>query len=345
MSVLKESQHLKISFKDIKRATNNFRECIGTGGYGMVYKGELTLHGNRTTVAVKRLNEQYGQGLKEFLMEIQLLTGQNHPNLISLIGYCDEKNEKLIVYEYAEHRSLDRYLMRNGNSNSNSSSNNTTYSLTWLERLRICVHAARGLDHLHNHARNHQAIIHRDVKSSNILLDHNWIAKISDLGLSKLSLSGLDQSYVISKPCGTLGYCDPVYYDTSVVTKESDVYSFGMVLFEVFCGRLCFVKYEDGFILSAAFVKRCYEEKKLDDIIDPALRGQVSYDLMNKFSSIAYQCLHGDRAQRPPMNRVKNELEDLLKIQYLLEMSTNPYVEAPSVGSLYFPIPTQPFGA
>ncbi|KAK1418720.1 hypothetical protein QVD17_27866 [Tagetes erecta] len=189
-----------------------------------------------------------------------------------------------------------------------------------MERLKICVDAAQGLEHLHNHVGKHQAIIHRDIKSSNILLGHNLTAKISDLGLSKLSLSGLNRSFVISHACGTPGYCDPEYVQTGIVTKESDVYSFGMVLFEVFCGRLCFTKYDDddadnGFLLSARFVKDCYIKKKLDEIVDPTLRGKMRFESMNKFSSIAYQCLHDERARRPPMKLVKKELEELLKME------------------------------
>ncbi|KAL8237241.1 hypothetical protein R6Q59_018322 [Mikania micrantha] len=312
MSVFKESQHLKISLEEIETATKNFQECIGKGGYGMVYKGQILLDEKLTTVAVKRLNEQFGQGLKEFLIEIQLLTGQNHPNLISLLGYCDEGKEKIIVYEYAEHGSLDRYLRRN----------KRTYVLNWLERLKICVDAARGLNHLHNHIGKHQTIIHRDIKSSNILLDQNWVAKISDLGLSKLSLSGLNRSSVVSHACGTHGYCEPEYFSSGVVKKESDVYSFGMVLFEVVCGRMCVVMDDDGFMLSAPLVKDYYQKKKLDEIVDPALSHQISFESMNKFSSIAYQCLHDDRKQRPPMHLVKKELEELLKMElpsYALE--------------------------
>ena len=209
MSGLRDSEHLKLQLQDIQLATNNFKTCIGKGGYGWVYKGQLHIAGKPTTVAVKRLNKHFGQGLKEFLTEIYLLTGQNHPNLISLLGYCDDGKEKIIVYEYAEHGSLDRYL-----------NNTNRTSLTWRERLRICIEVARGLDHLHNHAGTHQAIIHRDIKSSNILLDENWVAKISDLGLSKLSLAGLDRSAVISNPCGTLEYCEPEYIITGIVRKE-----------------------------------------------------------------------------------------------------------------------------
>ncbi|GKE27575.1 serine-threonine/tyrosine-protein kinase catalytic domain-containing protein [Tanacetum coccineum] len=128
-------------------------------------------------VAVKRLNDRSGQGLKEFLTEIQLLSGQQHPNLVSLVGYCDEGREMSIVYEYAERESLDWFIR---------CSSSTT--LTWLQRLKICTNAARGLDHLHSHIGGHQTVIHSDIKSSNILIDENWVGKISGLGLSKLSV-------------------------------------------------------------------------------------------------------------------------------------------------------------
>ncbi|GJW74530.1 serine-threonine/tyrosine-protein kinase catalytic domain-containing protein [Tanacetum coccineum] len=187
-----------------------------SSGYGPVYKGELLYSGKPTKVAVKRLNEQFGQGLKEFLTEIQLLNGQWHPNVISFLGYCDEGKEKILVYEFAEHGSLDRYIRRR----------NTSYTMTWLERLKI--------------------------------------AKIADFGLSELSLAA--RGAVITLPCGTLGYCDPEYISTGIVRKESDVYSFGTVLFEVLCGRLCAMRdEEDGLVLSGPLVKDYYKKKKLDD--------------------------------------------------------------------------------
>ncbi|KAF5759498.1 putative transferase, protein kinase RLK-Pelle-LRR-I-1 family [Helianthus annuus] len=239
MSVLKDSRHQKIPLKEIEIATKNFLECIGKGGYGMVYKGELLFDGKPTTVAVKRLNEQFGQGLKEFLIEIQLLTSQNHPNLISLIGYCDEGKEKIIVYEYAEHGSLDQYLRR------------------------------------------------------------------------------LDRSAVVSHACGTRGYCEPEYFSTGIVKKESDVYSFGMVLYEVFCGKLCLVDDGTGFLLSGPLAKDYYLKKKVSEIVDPGVRAQMSLESMNKFATIAYYCLHDDRGQRPTMDLVAKELDELLQIQVL----------------------------
>ncbi|GKD35895.1 serine-threonine/tyrosine-protein kinase catalytic domain-containing protein, partial [Tanacetum coccineum] len=232
------------------------------------------------------LNEQFGQGLKEFLTEIQLLSGQVHPNLISLVGYCDEGREKTIAYEYAERGSLDKYIRR---------MKRTDYTLSWLERLKICTDSARGLDHLHNHVGGHETVIHKDIKSSNILIDENWVAKISDLGLSKLNVTGFGMSLIVSNGCGKPGYCEPEYFSTGVLTKKSDVYSFGIVLFEVLCGRLCIIEDDDGFSLSSKSVKEHYKKDNLVQIIDPSLREHMGSYSMTKFSEIAYGCLHENR--------------------------------------------------
>ncbi|PWA55161.1 serine-threonine/tyrosine-protein kinase catalytic domain-containing protein [Artemisia annua] len=310
MSMVNEWKHLRIPFDEIQVATENFKTFIGRGGYGSVYKGKLLVSGKETMVAVKRLNEQFGQGLKEFLTEIQLLYGQQHPNLISLVGYCDEGREKSIVYQYAERGSLDQYIRRTRKTNSTT--------LTWLQRLQICVDAARGLDHLHNYVGGHRTIIHRDIKSSNILIDENWVAKISDLGLSKLSVTSLVATY----GCGTPGYIEPEYNSTGVVTKKSDVYSFGVVLFEVLCGRLCLIESEDGFRLSSISAKYHYKKNSLDKIMDDSLREHIGSYSMTKFAAIAYRCLHDDREQRPAMDVVVKELVEVLEYQ----VSSMPYL-------------------
>ncbi|GKA22915.1 serine-threonine/tyrosine-protein kinase catalytic domain-containing protein [Tanacetum coccineum] len=193
-------------------------------------------------------------------------------------------------------------------------------TLTWLERLKICADAARGLDHLHYHIGGHRMIIHRDIKSSNILIDENWVAKISDLGLSKLGVTGFGMSDIVTNACGTHGYCEPEYYTSGVVTKKSDVYSFGIVLFEVLCGRLCIIEPDNGFILSGKSVKEYYNNGNLVKIIDPSLREHMGSYSMDKFSEIAYRCLHDDREQRPAMDIVAKELEETLNVHVAHEL-------------------------
>ncbi|GKE82506.1 serine-threonine/tyrosine-protein kinase catalytic domain-containing protein [Tanacetum coccineum] len=162
-----------------------------------------------------------------------------------------KRMEKIIVYEYATRGSLDRYIRWRNRDESST-------TLTWLRRLKICVDAARGLDHLHNHIGGHRTIIHRDIKSSNILIDENWVSKISDLGLSKLNVTGFGMSLIVSNGCGTPGYCEQEYNTSGVVTKKSDVYSFGIVLFEVLCGSLGITEPDNGFILSGKSVTEYY---------------------------------------------------------------------------------------
>ncbi|KAJ0793720.1 putative protein kinase RLK-Pelle-LRR-I-1 family [Helianthus annuus] len=304
MSGMEKWKHLHIPFREIKEATKDFIKEIGKGGYGSVYEGHLKINGKDTKVAVKRLNETSQQGLKEFLNEIDLLSDKQHENIITLVGYCNEGNEKIIVYEFAERGSLDFYFrFRNGK-----------YTIPWVQRLKIVVDVARGLDHLHNHLQKKQVIIHRDIKTSNILLDHNWVAKISDFGLSKSTVTGFGRSTIVTYACGTPGYVEPELNHYFIANPKSDVYSFGLLLFEVLCGRLCNVKYEEDEILSAKVFKEYYTKGKLNNIIDPSLKEQMNPKALSKFSEIAYKCLM-DREQRPMMDVVKKELEETLRIQ------------------------------
>ncbi|KAM0013364.1 putative protein kinase RLK-Pelle-CrRLK1L-1 family [Helianthus debilis subsp. tardiflorus] len=304
MSLIEDSKHLRIPFEDIKEATQNFTTLIGRGGYGPVYRGQLSLSAKLTTLAVKRLQTDYGQGVKEFLTEIQLLSRYKHENLVSLVGFCEELNEKFLVYQYAERGSLDNYLTQN----------KTKGSLTWKRRINICIDAARGLDHLHNHVAQNQRVIHRDIKSANILLDHNWKAMISDFGLSKIGRANENDSYLITNPSGTHGYCDPAYIRTGILTKESDVYSFGVVLFEVLCGRLCFINVNSEERFLAPLAQRYYQEGKLNLIIDRDLKNYMISDSMKVFSEIAFQCLNDDRKLRPSIGLVLKKLEKALNL-------------------------------
>nr|XP_043611967.1 serine/threonine-protein kinase PBL27-like [Erigeron canadensis] len=307
----KEFQHLKISLNILKSATNNFSDtnCIGRGGFGKVYKGEILLSGVLTMVAIKRLDRSLGQGTTEFWKEVMTLSQYKHENLVSLLRFCDEGGENLLVYEYLSNKSLDLYISRT--------------DLTWPDRLRICIGAALGLRYLHEPVEgSQQRVLHRDIKSANILLDENGVPKIADLGLSKLGPANQEYSFIFSNAVGTPGYCDPLYSHTGLLTKESDVYSFGVVLFEVLCGRPAYVQdYNDISRSLSALARKCYEEKKLDTIIHPGIRETISPKSLERFSAIAYQCLHLNREERPSMEKIAQEIQIANFYEYLTYIS------------------------
>ncbi|KAJ0716718.1 putative protein kinase RLK-Pelle-CrRLK1L-1 family [Helianthus annuus] len=309
MSYMKDFDHLKIRMKDVVSATNNFdpTKVIGFGGFGRVYRGELSSRKGQITFAFKKLDRRLGQGNVEFWKEIMMLSKYKHQNLISLKHFCIEGDEMILVYEYASRGSLDRYLT-------------DANTLTWIQRLKISVGAARGLYFLHDPKGTQQRVIHRDVKSANILLDDNWTAKVSDFGLSKVGPANQAHTYMVSHGVGTPGYCDPLYWEFGFLSKESDVYSFGVVLFEILCGRLC-CEYRD-FELTKILVpqwRRCYEDNRLDEIMLPGLKEQMDPGSLNIFSAIAYQCVKKAREERPTMAKIIKELEFSLKQQEIFE--------------------------
>ncbi|KVH91631.1 hypothetical protein Ccrd_006343 [Cynara cardunculus var. scolymus] len=303
LDVSKRFKHLVIQLEEIKSATNNFGDdnLIGRGGFGKVYKGTISHYKGKSMAAFKRLDSTLGQGNSEFWKEITMLSRYTHENLVSLLGYCDEGGEKILVYEYASRGSLDRHL--------------SDPALTWMQRLRICLGAARGLSYLHDPKGTQQRVLHRDIKSSNILLDENWNAKVSDLGLSRISPANQPHTIVISNMVGTLGYLDPMYLEMGLLTKESDVYSFGVVLFEVLCGRLCFEFIDSRCRTLVRLWKNSYKEKKLDEIIFQDMLQQMNPTSLVTFSNIAYLCLHESLEGRPMMVHVVKELEIALERQ------------------------------
>ncbi|XP_023754033.1 putative receptor-like protein kinase At5g39000 isoform X1 [Lactuca sativa] len=304
-----QPKDLKIPFHVIKDCTQDFNErnFIGKGGYGRVYKGILTWADHAyQLVAVKRLDVTGFQGNKEFRTEVTMLSEYQHKNIIKLIGFCDDNKEMILVYEYASHGSLDKYL------------SNTTMSggLSWPQLHKICIGVASALDYLHNHVAEKHRIIHRDVKSANVLLDENWNAKLSDFGLAKIGLANQHNTFVITNLAGTYGYTDPQYERTGFLTKESDVYSFGVVLFEVLCGRpACVFGYQDERRFLHHWVRTHYKKGELEKIVDHTIKKEINPRTLSKFSAIAYQCLHKTREERPTIAEIALQLGKAWKIQ------------------------------
>lgn len=299
----------QFSYSDLKASTRNFRSdsLLGEGGFGSVFKGYIdeqtftpTRPGQGIVIAVKKLNLEGHQGHTEWLTELYYLGALHHPNLVKLVGFCAEDDHRLLVYEFLARGSLENHLFRKGNHHQ---------ALSWVIRIKIAIDAARGLAFLHNAK---TPVIYRDFKTSNILLDLHFNAKLSDFGLAKDGPTG-DKTHVSTRVMGTYGYAAPEYVATGRLTAKSDVYSFGVVLLEMLTGRRVVDKNRPGGEQNLVEWAEPYlsDKRKVLRIIDQKLAGQYSLKGARTAAGVARHCLNQDAKIRPTMKQVVHSLEPL----------------------------------
>ncbi|KAL4274038.1 hypothetical protein GQ457_13G002730 [Hibiscus cannabinus] len=281
------------SYKDLQKATYNFTTLIGQGAFGPVYKAQMS---TGETVAVKVLATDSKQGEKEFQTEVMLLGRLHHRNLVNLVGYCAEKGQHMLVYVYMSKGSLASHLYSENHE-----------PLSWNLRVHIALDVARGLEYLHDGAA--PPVIHRDIKSSNILLDQSMRARVADFGLSREEMVDKHAANIR----GTFGYLDPEYISTRNFTKKSDVYSYGVLLFELIAGRNPLQGLMEYVELAAMST-----EGKVgwEEIGDSRLDGKFDVQELNEIAALAYKCVSRVPKKRPSMRDIVQVLTRILKTRH-----------------------------
>ncbi|OIV97563.1 hypothetical protein TanjilG_12320 [Lupinus angustifolius] len=281
---------ISFGLRELAEATRGFDEIhmIGEGGFGKV-------------VAIKQLSHDGHQGFQEFVTEVLMLSLLHHPNLVKLIGSCTDGDQRLLVYEYMPMGSLEDHLF---------DLNRGEEPLSWSVRMKIAAKSARGLEHLHCKA--DPPVIHRDLKSANILLDNEFNPKLSDFGLAKVGPDG-DKSHVSTRVMGTYGYCAPEYAMSGKLTLKSDIYSFGVVLLELITGRRAFDENKRPGEQNLVTWCRPYfsDKRKLVQIVDPLLRGNFSVRCLHQAIAITAMCLQEHPKVRPRISDIAVALEYL----------------------------------
>ncbi|KAL0412050.1 UNVERIFIED_CONTAM: putative serine/threonine-protein kinase [Sesamum latifolium] len=289
------------TLRELEAASNGLSDdnVIGEGGYGIVYYGVLA---DNTRVAIKNLLNNRGQAEKEFKVEVEAIGRVRHKNLVRLLGYCVEGAYRMLVYEYVDNGNLDQWL--HGDVGEIS-------PLTWEIRMNINIGTAKGLAYLHEGLE--PKVVHRDIKSSNILLDRQWHPKLSDFGLAKLLNS--ESSYVTTRVMGTFGYVAPEYACTGMLTEKSDIYSFGILLMEIITGRSP-VDYSrpQGEVNLVDWLKMMVGNRKAEEVVDPKLPERPASKVLKRVILVALRCVDPDAQKRPKMGHIIHmlESEDLL---------------------------------
>ncbi|XP_043706925.1 probable LRR receptor-like serine/threonine-protein kinase At1g67720 isoform X2 [Telopea speciosissima] len=288
-----------ITLSDLEEATQNFSRRIGKGSFGPVYYGKMK---DGKEVAVKILANASSHGNQQFVNEVALLSRIHHRNLVPLVGCCEEAHQRILVYEYMHNGSLQEHIHDSVNQK----------HLDWLSRLSIAEDAAKGLEYLHTGC--NPSIIHRDVKTSNILLDINMRAKVSDFGLSRQADENL--THVSSIVCGTVGYLDPEYYANQQLTEKSDVYSFGIVLLELISGRKPVSIEEYGSEWHIVHWARSLIRKgDVMSILDPSLAGNIKIESLWRIAEVAILSIEPHGACRPKMQEIVLAIQDAIRIE------------------------------
>ncbi|KAJ1382344.1 Serine-threonine/tyrosine-protein kinase, catalytic domain [Sesbania bispinosa] len=298
----------RFSLSQLKAATKSFHTWLSIGGEGPchVYKGHLKSIGD---VAIKHFKTRSLAAEIEFRVEVKILCQLRHPNIIPLIGFCEHKNKKFTVYDYISNGSL--YDCLHGTN---------AIPISWKQRLQICIGVARGLHYLHSGTK--LPILHRAVKSKNILLDKNLVPRVADFGLCKKQPQGestpkpprieLRENFEVS-----MEYMDPEFYLTGRLSERSDVYSFGVVLLEVLCRKEAYVLTPDGG--GYEYLARwAFEDERtgvVEKIVDPSLVGKIAPECWEVFIEIVQRCLVSPGIERPTMGEVEVVLENALQLQ------------------------------
>ncbi|KAI5572276.1 hypothetical protein POPTR_010G001600v4 [Populus trichocarpa] len=284
------------TLRDLQVATNRFSKdnIIGDGGYGVVYQGHMI---NGTPVAVKKLLNNPGQADKDFRVEVEAIGHVRHKNLVRLLGYCMEGTQRMLVYEYVNNGNLEQWL-RGGMRQHGY--------LTWEARMKILLGTAKALAYLHEAIE--PKVVHRDIKSSNILIDDNFDAKISDFGLAKLL--GAGKSHITTRVMGTFGYVAPEYANSGLLNEKSDVYSFGVVLLEAITGRDP-VDYDrpENEVNLVEWLKMMVAGRRSEEVVDPMIENRPATSALKRALLTALRCVDPDAEKRPKMSQVVRMLE------------------------------------